>query len=121
MRQLVRDERDELVLQAVELAQALVLGREVPLSSLGERARLLLGGEQPLAVGLGSLALGDVLSDRRDADDLPAESRIGEYVNATWTRLPSSSPAHRLELADPVLRRSPGAGRRAPPLGSPRA
>ena len=51
--QLVRDERDELVLQPVELAQALVLGREVALRGLGEGARLLLGGEEPRAVGLG--------------------------------------------------------------------
>ena len=98
------DERDELVLEPVELAQALVLGEQVALGGLCERPGLLLRGEQALAIGLGPLALGDVLPDRRDADDFPrrvADGRVGErHVDEAVVL----APADRLELADPILR-----------------
>jgi hypothetical protein len=55
--QLVRHERDELVLELVELEQPLVL--------------LTLQGEQALQLSLGLLSRSDVARDRRRADDVP--------------------------------------------------
>ena len=53
--QLVRDERDELVLQPVELAQPLVLLREQVLRELGVGARRALAFEQAATL-VGQLA-----------------------------------------------------------------
>ena len=67
--ELVRHERDELVLQPVELSEPLVLLGEGALRALGVGARLLLDGEQALAVALGLDAVGDVAVRPLPADD----------------------------------------------------
>ena len=72
--ELVRDERDELILHAVELAQALVLLGQKPLNGLRLGAGAAFSLEQPLplegvlvqaAVSQGKLA-GDAAKDRKE-------------------------------------------------------
>jgi hypothetical protein len=66
----VRDEREELVLQPVELEQALVLARQHAARVLGLGQREPLGEQQDLALTLDLLARGDVLRDDHAGEDL---------------------------------------------------
>ena len=94
----MRDERDELVLQPVELAQPLVLRREQLLRGLGLGAGRALGDEQEAAL-LGVLAQAPVL--RRQLPGDPVQDREERDVERQQReRQDQREPAARVVDAD---------------------
>ena len=84
--ELVRDERDELVFEAVELAKPFVLVGELQ--------------QEPITFRLSPAALGDVVSDRGGADYGSARVTKGREGKRDVDQLAVLAPTHGLVVGD---------------------